>query len=169
MPDVKMTAPPGHGQRPMLAPPGLPPAGEGLNMSGRYVRSVRGENHTANLAQKLRAQSTPAEALLWQKVRGKQLNGLKIRRQHCIHNLIVDFYCATAHLVIELDGEVHKLPEQKARDLARTNYLVSQGYQVIRFTNNEVFNELPHVLNVIKELLEHLTMTETIPLPPGRG
>jgi len=98
-------------------------------------------------ARELRQPQTPAEARLWQRLRARRLNGYYFRRQHPIGNFIVDFYCARARLVVEVDGDVHAM--QKEYDAARTEWLEERGYRVIRFTNDQVFHELDAVLESI--------------------
>jgi very-short-patch-repair endonuclease len=95
----------------------------------------------------LRNSATPAEQRLWRLLRGRAINGLKFRRQHPLHGFVLDFYCAEANLCVELDGGVHD--DQQARDQERTNVLQAHGIRVIRFPNEQVFNDLPGVLNRI--------------------
>jgi very-short-patch-repair endonuclease len=87
---------------------------------------------------------TPAEAQLWRALRRRQMAGLKFRCQHPVGRFIVDFYCPACKLVIEVDGDIHT--QQKTYDQARTEQLQAFGYQVLRFTNEEVLNDLPSVL-----------------------
>ena len=98
-------------------------------------------------ARRMRHEPTKSERLLWKKLRGRQLGGCKFRRQHPIAPYIVDFYCAQTKLIIELDGDIHAY--QEAYDAERTAYLKTQGYLVIRFWNNQVFQEMDGVLNAI--------------------
>jgi very-short-patch-repair endonuclease len=100
-----------------------------------------------NAARELRQPQTPAEVKLWSRLRNRQLDGLKIRRQHPIDRFIIDFYCAEAKLCIEIDGDSHA--EQVEYDQARTEYLNERGYTIIRFTNREVFNQCEAVLQQI--------------------
>ena len=97
---------------------------------------------------------TPAEMKLWQHLRRRQIDGLHFRKQHAIGNYIVDFFCAQAKLVIEVDGDSHA--EQIEYDLARTDYLNERGYAVIRFTNREVFNQLEAVVQRIADECQRL-------------
>jgi len=83
-------------------------------------------------------------------LRNDQL-GVNFRRQHAIGPYITDFCCIEKKLIIELDGSHHL--EQEAYDAERTVYLESQGYQVLRFWNNEVLNDLDGVVHVILESL----------------
>jgi very-short-patch-repair endonuclease len=99
------------------------------------------------VARRLRQQLTPAEAQLWSALNRRQLMGLKFRCQHPVGRFIVDFYCPSCKLVIEVDGGIHTY--QKIYDEARTEQLQSFGYQVLRFTNEEVLNDLPTVLTCI--------------------
>lgn len=96
-----------------------------------------------------RKKETPAEMVLWKFLRGKQL-GVNFRRQHIIGNYISDFACLTQKLVIELDGGYHQLPSQKTSDEERTKWLESQGFFVIRFTNEEVLCDIEGTINRIK-------------------
>jgi very-short-patch-repair endonuclease len=103
-------------------------------------------------AYRLRQNPTPAEAKLWSALQGKQLKGLKFRRQHPIGRFIVDFYCPSCKLVIEVDGGVHA--QQGAYDEARTEHLQSFGYRVLRVTNEEVLHDLVTVLAQIEQAAE---------------
>jgi very-short-patch-repair endonuclease len=95
-------------------------------------------------ARHLRQHLTPAEAQLWSALRRRQMAGLKFRCQHPVGRFIVDFYCPACKLVIEVDGDIHT--QQEAYDQFRTEQLQAFGYQVLRFTNKEVLNDLPSVL-----------------------
>jgi len=88
-------------------------------------------------------------------VRGKQL-GVKFRRQQGIGPYIVDFYCAEYALVIELDGDSHYTAEAKAYDCARTDFLGSKGFRVLRFTNENVMKNKDGVLINVIAFLEQL-------------
>ena len=100
----------------------------------------------------LRATQTEAERALWQRLRDRQLNGWKFRRQHRIGPYIVDFICLSAGLVLELDGSQHLM--HSAYDLQRTHYLERRGYAVLRFWNDEVFLHLEDVMNAIMMKLQ---------------
>ena len=90
---------------------------------------------------------TKEERLLWNCFLKKY--SLQFRRQYVIGNYIVDFYCHKARLVVELDGSGHYEPETIQRDIARTQYLQSQGLEVLRFTNLEVTRQFRSVCDVI--------------------
>ncbi|MFC4635263.1 endonuclease domain-containing protein [Dokdonia ponticola] len=98
----------------------------------------------------LRNNTTPAERILWKHLKNKQLDGKRFLRQHSILNYIVDFYCPSEKLIIELDGEVHFNEEALVYDAKRTKDLEGLGFAVIRFENKMVFDLLPSVLTDIK-------------------
>jgi very-short-patch-repair endonuclease len=101
-------------------------------------------------ARSLRKDQTSAETKLWTILRNRQLQGFKFRRQQPIGRFIVDFYCSENKLVVEIDGDTHA--ERKEYDTNRTQWLENEGYQVIRFTNDEVLTNLE---NVALEILSH--------------
>lgn len=101
-----------------------------------------------------RSVSTQAEEVLWNALKTKQLEGHKFRRQHIIDKFIADFVCLKKKLVIEVDGLIHQLPENKASDEHRTDILNEHGFNVIRFTNDEVLYQLETVLSKILTALE---------------
>jgi very-short-patch-repair endonuclease len=100
---------------------------------------------------RLRNNSTSAEAFLWRYLKNKQLDGRKFRRQYSVGPYIVDFYCTTEMLAIELDGASHGTDEGIERDLRRTEYLQKNGIRVIRFENKDVFIDTNYVLSYIKK------------------
>lgn len=100
-------------------------------------------------ARELRDNLTDAERKLWTKIRRKQLEGYRFRRQHPIGPFIVDFVCLEAKLVIEVDGGQHADPEEARRDVGRTQWLRNEGYRVLRFWNNELLQNSAGVLQTI--------------------
>jgi very-short-patch-repair endonuclease len=90
---------------------------------------------------------TPAEAVLWQAIRDRQLGGYKFRRQQPLGPFYADFYCAEAKLVVELDGESHV--GRESADAARTAFFGAEGIAVIRFWNPELTDNLDGVLAAI--------------------
>jgi 5-methyltetrahydrofolate--homocysteine methyltransferase len=104
-------------------------------------------------AKTMRNKPTKAEELLWDVLSGKKLDGYKFRRQHIIGNFIVDFICLKTNLIIEVDGLIHQLPENKTSDEERTDWLKNEGFRVIRFTNNQVLANLNEVISEIREQL----------------
>jgi very-short-patch-repair endonuclease len=116
------------------------------------------------LARDLRVRQTDAEARLWYHLRSSRLGGAKFRRQHPIPPYVVDFYCDSAKLAIELDGSQHALNV----DAARTRFIDQQGIEVLRFWDNDVLCDTHAVLARILELLHNRTLTPA-PSPGGRG
>jgi very-short-patch-repair endonuclease len=101
-------------------------------------------------ARELRKDMTEAEEALWNRLRRKQINGFIFRRQHPIDIFIVDFYCHELKLVIEVDGGVHTNTEVAEYDIGREAEIEKFGLKIIRFTNNEVFNNSKSVIEKIK-------------------
>ncbi|MDH6310100.1 leucyl-tRNA synthetase [Dysgonomonas sp. PFB1-18] len=119
-------------------------------------------NHTTNKsdwntnidnARENRKNPTEAENILWQMLRGKAL-GYKFRRQHLIDRFIVDFVCFEKGIIIEVDGGYHNTPEQKEYDEQRSAILTDLGYQILRFSNEEVIGNIDEVLTKIKSFCE---------------
>jgi len=100
---------------------------------------------------------TPAEKLLWERLKSKQL-GVKFRRQHIIETFIPDFVALSIKLIIEVDGKIHL--KRKLADQERTEILEMSGYKVIRFTNEDVENDIESVVEKIKNQIEILTPTD---------
>ena len=103
-------------------------------------------------ARELRRNMTKAERKLWRALRDRQVLNRKFRRQEPIGRFIVDFVCEEKCLIIELDGGQHA--EQEKADAARTRWLESQGYSVLRFWNNDVFQRWDGVLESIMDALQ---------------
>ena len=99
-------------------------------------------------AYKNRYNQTEAEQNLWYHLSGNQL-GLHFRRQHIIGCYIADFICVKRNLIIEIDGGYHSQEEQKIKDYLRTEDLEKMGFEVMRFSNDEIFRNLPEVLDKI--------------------
>ncbi|SEJ86365.1 Very-short-patch-repair endonuclease [Pseudomonas linyingensis] len=112
------------------------------------------------LSRQLRNDMTDAEQRLWACLRRKQLGGLQFYRQKPLAGYIVDFYCAAARLVIELDGSQHHASEAIEYDRQRTRELEALGLRVIRFDNRQVLRELAGVLEVIGDAVG-------VSIPPG--
>ena len=98
-------------------------------------------------AKELRQEMTPAEKVLWEKLRDRRLGGYKFRRQKAIGPFIADFYCAESRLVVEIDGDIHDLEAEQ--DKARTKQFADYGYRVIRFRNELVSQQIESILSVI--------------------
>jgi 5-methyltetrahydrofolate--homocysteine methyltransferase len=122
-----------------------------------------------NAAQNLRKNQTDAERVIWKLVKSKQLSGYKIRRQHIIDKYIADFICLDKRLIIEIDGLIHQLPENKESDEVRTQVLQDLGFKVIRFTNEQVLSNSPSVLQTIEKELNDRPSVNQSPFPSGRA
>jgi very-short-patch-repair endonuclease len=120
-------------------------------MNSQRIRGTTPEIIAA--ARRLRQNLTPAETMLWEALKNRQLKGWKFRVQHPGESFIVDFYCPQHRLVIELDGAVHN--QQADYDAARTERLHHLGYRVIRFRNQEVISDLSGVLEQIVYTIEN--------------
>ncbi len=108
---------------------------------------------SSEFAKNNRKNATEAEDKLWQEVRNKKINGYKFRRQHPIAGYIPDFVCLERRLVIEIDGDYHNEEEQKKYDTLRTTLLKEINYHLIRFTNEQVLEKMPWVLEEIRKFL----------------
>ena len=115
-------------------------------------------------ARTIRKQSTEPERRLWAALRRSQLNGYKFRRQQRLGPYFADFCCMQARLVIELDGSQHG----EHLDAERTRYLQTQGWQVVRYWNNEVLLQTEAVVMAISNIASGLSLTP-VPLPEGEG
>tara|TARA_R110002050_G_scaffold157464_1_gene286074 strand:+ start:26966 stop:27325 length:360 start_codon:yes stop_codon:yes gene_type:complete len=114
------------------------------------MKEIHNHKYLEERRKELRKKLTPAEATLWKSLQRKQLKNRKFRRQHSIKNFIVDFYCASEKLIVELDGAIHLDFAQQNYDYERTLILEALGFKVIRFENKLVFENLPEVLNEIE-------------------
>ncbi len=108
-------------------------------------------------ARELRREQTDAERKLWNVLRDRQLLNLKFRRQHPIGNYIADFCCLEKGLIIELDGSQHV--EQAAYDADRTKWLNAQGFDVLRYPNDEVLRATEGVIEKIRNHIFQMTLT----------
>ena len=102
------------------------------------------------LAAQLRSRGTKSEILLWNQLKGGQMNGLRFIRQKPIGDFIVDFYCKEVGLVIELDGLSHQYNEVMDMDERKQSYLESIGLKVIRFEDEDVIRDMLNVMRVIE-------------------
>jgi len=138
-----------------------------------YTTSVENWKILQPIAKELRHNQTEAENKLWQAVR-RNSTGYKIKRQQVVDGYIADFICIEKRVIIEVDGEIHLNSENKKRDEERSRILETQGYQIIRFTNEEVTDDIVKVVNKIKSLLDNKstparTSFSNGPLSPGEG
>jgi very-short-patch-repair endonuclease len=124
---------------------------DGVKTTNR-IRGTTPEIEAA--AQRHRRNMTAAEQKLWVALKNRELNGLRFRSQHPLGRFIADFYCAQVRLVIEVDGQVHD--KQAEYGEARTQHFDTYGYQVVRFTNQEVLDNLPVVLTKVSQLMTEI-------------
>ena len=102
----------------------------------------------------LRSNPTKAEQVFWYEIRDGSKLGYKFRRQVSIDSFIVDFYCHTLQLIIELDGPVHE--EQKEYDKSREEILKKKGYMIVRFENDQVLFEREKVIEELRRLISQI-------------
>jgi very-short-patch-repair endonuclease len=107
------------------------------------------DDYKREQARHLRKISTSSEDLLWRRLRNRQLEGLKFRRQQVISGFVADFYCECAKLVIEVDGNVHETPEQHEMDIHRDGAFALRGLYVLRVKNEMVTNDTEECLSLI--------------------
>lgn len=108
--------------------------------------------HSLPRCRALRHAQTSAEARLWSRLRNRALGGLKFRRQHPFGEFILDFYCHEARLVIEADGFSHASGASRFADQARTAFLERFGLRVLRFSDQEIFEQVEAVVERIWEV-----------------
>jgi very-short-patch-repair endonuclease len=106
---------------------------------------------SVDFSRKLRSAMTDAERALWQQLRLRQM-GVKFRRQHPVGKYVVDFACIEARLCIEVDGSQHAT---SSSDAARTQFLKSEGYEVLRFWDNDVLTAIDSVKEAIWKALQN--------------
>jgi ATP-dependent DNA helicase RecQ len=125
-------------------------------------------NQTRCRAIDLRRKATQPEHMLWSILSRRKLGGLKFRRQHPIEPYIVDYYCASAKLIVELDGESHE--GRQLYDEKRQTHLCNLGLRIVRVMNDDVLNNLDGVAEFI---LREATTSNAEPSPSpslgGRG
>jgi very-short-patch-repair endonuclease len=123
-----------------------------------------------NRAKQLRQAMTRAETLLWRYVKADRIDGLGFRRQVPIQNYIADFICMSAKIVVELDGESHDFEERQTADQNRDAFFVSERFQVLRFTNEQVMANLEGVVETIRQTAaNHVRGLPLSPTLPHKG
>jgi very-short-patch-repair endonuclease len=116
-----------------------------------------------NTARTLRKNMTDSERLLWSRIRRKQLKGYQFYRQKTVGNYIVDFYCPSARIVVEVDGSQHFEELGRKKDKIRDTYLTKLGFEVLRFPNWEVIENIDEVVEDIYRQLPP-TQSPSVPL-----
>jgi very-short-patch-repair endonuclease len=118
----------------------------------KHTPRIRGTSREIDwIAKQMRQEMTPAERLLWERLKSRRLDGFKFRAQHPVGPFILDFWCPAKKLVVEVDGEVHA--QRRGYDRARTEQLEAHDYTVIRFTNEEVMLDIESVVQEIRRVL----------------
>src|SRR3981081_298048 len=115
-------------------------------------------------AKQLRRAMTRAETLLWRYLKANRIDGLGFRRQVPVRKYIADFVCFSAKLIVELDGESHDFEERQKADQTRGAFFVSKGFQVLRFTNEQVLSNLEGVVETVGQATA--SCASGLPLPP---
>ncbi len=123
-----------------------------MSISDNVSMFYNAKPHIFEKAKALRNNMTNSELILWEKLKGKQILGLRFRPQHPIDIFIADFYCHPIKLVIEVDGGIHKSREQKEYDIGREAELENWGLKVIRFTNEEIESDSNKVIKEIEQV-----------------
>jgi very-short-patch-repair endonuclease len=118
--------------------------------------------NTQKRARSLRKNQTPAEQLLWSKLRSHGVSGFKFRRQHPVDVYILDFYCHEVCLAVEIDGGHHAEEENRRMDHRRTAFLNKKGIRVIRFWNNDVLDNLDDVITEIDATLQEINANKHV-------
>ncbi len=119
------------------------------------MNKIHNLKHYKPIRKKLRNSMTPAEVILWSKIKNKQL-GYKFRRQQGIGKYIVDFYCPELRLVIEVDGSTHDSEEQINKDENRQKFLENIGLTVKRYTDTQVVKGLDNVIEDLQQTINEL-------------
>ena len=119
------------------------------------MENVLREGAKVYSARSLRKNETLAEKRLWEQLRNRTLEDFKFSRQVPVGSYIVDFVCREQRLVVEVDGATHSTDDELAQDNRRTEFLKSEGYDVIRFQNEEILNGMDEVLTLILQALRN--------------
>ncbi len=112
-----------------------------------YKTAKANESEQKILRKELRSHATPAEAVLWKMLKGRNADGMKFRRQQGIGPYVLDFYCPELRLCVELDGSSHDYKYEY--DEQRTKFLQKQGIRVLRFRNDQVWQGIYSVVDEI--------------------
>jgi very-short-patch-repair endonuclease len=106
-----------------------------------------------------------ADVILWNRLKGKQLEGYKFRRQYSVEHFVIDFYCPELKLALEVDGDSHFTHDTDLSTIQRQSQIETFGIQFLRFTNREIYENLEGVLIKIAEKIKQITS----PTPPYKG
>lgn len=137
----------------MISPPKLGGVRGGLNNhqdNTSYISSRHNQQSQTLLRKSLRNHATAPEAILWLRLKNKQVADLKFRRQYGVDPYVIDFYCPELRLGIELDGEVHNSHEAEVYDQMRTRFLKENRIKILRYKNEVVYQNVETVIEDIK-------------------
>jgi len=125
------------------------------NFETLMKKNLHSRNYLKKYRKDLRNNMTFSEARLWSCLKNKQLQGRKFRRQHSIGNYIVDFFCFSENLIIEVDGSSHENYASEMLDIERDNFLMKEGFKIVRCDAKEIEFNLDGVLEEIAESFTH--------------
>ncbi|MGB2174631.1 MAG: type ISP restriction/modification enzyme [Flavobacteriaceae bacterium] len=155
---------------PLLYKEGCPQDGVVKNTTQNLaVKNINNLPHLKTFRKELRNNSTPAEAKLWTLLKGKQLEGRKFRRQFSVANYILDFYCPSENLAIELDGQGHFEALQAQYDTERDLFLEHCGIKVLRFENKWVWDNPEGLLEEVKNNFDWRSTPQSCGQLPSKG
>ena len=120
---------------------------------------------------RLRSDSPPAETIIWSRLRGKNVFGYKFRRQDSVGPYVIDFYCPALKLAVEIDGDSHFIGDAVEGDKRRQIFIESFGIRFLRFTNQDIYDNLDGVLESITSvaLAESKPSSNEVKSPPCEG
>lgn len=107
----------------------------------------------------LRSNITPCEKLMWIFLRSRNTKGQKFRRQYSVDSYVIDFYCPSLKLAIEIDGEIHEKEDQKKYDAERQKHIEQFGIRFLRIKNEEVINDMDKVMKNVEDTISSLLQT----------
>ena len=139
------------------------PTNQTLNSTNTMTKLYNKSTEKAK-RQALRNNMPVAEKIIWAKLRGRQIEGCKFRRQYSIGAFVIDFYAPELKLALEIDGESHFLDGAKEYDDERQAFLEEKGTKVLRFTNEQIYHELDGVITTISQTIQ--VLRETTPPQP---
>jgi very-short-patch-repair endonuclease len=129
-----------------------------------------GDRELVGYARRLRKNMTKAEIILWSRLKSRNIDGFKFRRQQPLFNYIVDFYCHDLKMIIEVDGEIHSFKQAIDYDSKRDNIFKINGFKVLRLSNAEVITELNSAINKIHRFIaECVSKNDDVTTPDGKN
>jgi len=138
---------------------------DGRGSQSRFSRTA----HMTKRARRLRSNTTDAEARIWRALRRNQIKNAGFRRQHPMGPFILDFYCPSLRLGIEIDGGQHSFDENRLSDERRSQWFSERGILIVRFWNNDVLANTVGVLSAIARVVDERIRAQTPSLPLSGG